>query len=222
MRGSPVLPRPWSHDDDSRFPTPAPWRPALRSRAPSSARSGSPWSWAACSTAVSSTSTTSPPGDGERDAQMAYGLEHHALYQAVWFGAMVSSIFLLARLPRPRPAHALAHPEAHGGRHPVGGLGHVGLRQRPRRHLHRPRRHARRPRHRRRRQPHRGRLPPGLGHDRRQPRPAPDRLVLRHPAAGDRLLAVRVPAGPGRAPRRVPALGLHARAGRTPGATPRC
>ena len=34
-------------------------------------------------------------GNGERDAQMAYGLEHHALYQAIWFGAMVSSIFLL-------------------------------------------------------------------------------------------------------------------------------
>ena len=34
-------------------------------------------------------------GNGERDAQMAYGLEHHALYQAVWFGAMASSIFLL-------------------------------------------------------------------------------------------------------------------------------
>ena len=34
-------------------------------------------------------------GNGERDAQVAYGLEHHALYQVIWFGALVSSIFLL-------------------------------------------------------------------------------------------------------------------------------
>ena len=34
-------------------------------------------------------------GDGERRELMAWGLEHHAVYQTVWFGAMLSSIFLL-------------------------------------------------------------------------------------------------------------------------------
>jgi hypothetical protein len=34
-------------------------------------------------------------GDGEQRELMAWGLEHHAAYQAVWFGAMLSSIFLL-------------------------------------------------------------------------------------------------------------------------------
>ena len=34
-------------------------------------------------------------GDGGRREQMVWGLEHHTLYQAIWFGAMLSSIFLL-------------------------------------------------------------------------------------------------------------------------------
>ena len=34
-------------------------------------------------------------GDGERSEVMAWGVEHHAAYQAVWFGVLASSIFLL-------------------------------------------------------------------------------------------------------------------------------
>ena len=34
-------------------------------------------------------------GDGDRRTVIAWGLEHHASYQAVWFGVMLSSIFLL-------------------------------------------------------------------------------------------------------------------------------
>ena len=34
-------------------------------------------------------------GDGGRGEHIAYGLEHHAVQQAVWFGVMVSSLFLL-------------------------------------------------------------------------------------------------------------------------------
>lgn len=34
-------------------------------------------------------------GDGDRRELIVWGLEHHAAYQALWFGAMMSSIFLL-------------------------------------------------------------------------------------------------------------------------------
>jgi hypothetical protein len=34
-------------------------------------------------------------GDGAKRDQLAWGIAHHAVYQAVWFGVMLSSIFLL-------------------------------------------------------------------------------------------------------------------------------
>ena len=89
-------------------------------------------------------------GDGERRELIAWGLEHHAVYQAVWFGAMVSSLFLLigflglAQLTRwhaPRLTVAATL---------LIGVGDVGLRQRARRHLRRAGRHGRRVRPRRR------------------------------------------------------------------------